>query len=71
MSASTSSNAACTAVRRNVRRAQANFGNSAASQTLSQCATDPTKYYNADDGEELKQAFRDIAIKLTTIYLSK
>jgi Flp pilus assembly protein TadG len=45
--------------------------NSTASQTLSQCASDPTKYYNADDGEELKQAYRDIAIKLTSLYLSK
>ena len=30
-----------------------------------------TKYYNADDGDELKQAFRDIALKLSSLYLSK
>jgi hypothetical protein len=42
-----------------------------ASQLLSQCATDPTKYYNADDGEDLKQAFRDIALKLSSLYISK
>ncbi|MDP1639434.1 MAG: VWA domain-containing protein, partial [Hyphomicrobium sp.] len=44
---------------------------STAKQTLSECATDPTKYYNAEDGEELKQAFRDIALKLSSLYLSK
>ena len=42
-----------------------------AAETLKQCATDSTKYYNADDGEELKQAFRDIALKLSSLYLSK
>ncbi|KAB2937859.1 MAG: VWA domain-containing protein [Hyphomicrobium sp.] len=44
---------------------------STAAQTLRQCATDPTKYYNAGDGEELKQAFRDIALKLSSLYISK
>jgi len=42
-----------------------------AADTLKQCATDPTKYYNADDGEQLKQAFRDIALKLSSLYISK
>jgi uncharacterized protein YegL len=46
-------------------------GNRTAMETLNQCATDPTKYYNADDGEQLKQAFRDIALKLSSLYLSK
>jgi Flp pilus assembly protein TadG len=45
--------------------------NSTASQTLKQCASDPGKYYNADDGVELKQAFRDIALKLSSLYLSQ
>ena len=36
-----------------------------------QCATDPTKYYNADNSEELKQAYMDIALKLSSLYLSK
>ncbi len=40
-------------------------------QTLSQCATDSTKFYSADDGDQLKQAFRDIALKLSSLYLSK
>ena len=46
-------------------------GNQTAIDTLTQCATDPTKFYNADDGEQLKQAFRDIALKLSSLYLSK
>ncbi|MFA5950296.1 MAG: VWA domain-containing protein [Hyphomicrobium sp.] len=46
-------------------------GNQAAASTLSTCATDSTKYYNAKDGAGLKQAFRDIALKLSTLYLSK
>jgi Flp pilus assembly protein TadG len=40
-------------------------------QTLYQCASDPNKFYSADDGEQLKQAFRDIALKLSSLYLSK
>jgi len=46
-------------------------GNQTAIDTLNQCATDPTKFYNADDGDQLRQAFRDIALKLTSLYLSK
>ena len=44
---------------------------SPASKLLQQCATEPNKFYNADDGEELKQAFRDIALKLSSLYISK
>jgi len=40
-------------------------------QTLYQCASEPGKFYSADDGEQLKQAFRDIALKLSSLYLSK
>lgn len=40
-------------------------------QTLYQCASDPGKFYDAKDGEQLKQAFRDIALKLSSLYLSK
>jgi hypothetical protein len=40
-------------------------------QTLYQCATDPGKFYDAQDGEQLKQAFRDIALKLSSLYLSE
>jgi len=46
-------------------------GNQTAIDTLNQCATEAGKVYTADDGTQLKQAFRDIAIKLTSLYLSK
>jgi hypothetical protein len=39
--------------------------------TLTQCASDPSKFYNAADGTQLQQAFRDIAIKLSSLFLSK
>lgn len=44
---------------------------SEAYQTLYQCASDPEKFYSADDGEQLKQAFRDIALKLSSLFLSR
>jgi len=43
---------------------------STAYQTLSQCATDADHFYNTTDGAELKQAFRDIAIKISPLRLS-
>jgi Flp pilus assembly protein TadG len=46
-------------------------GNQTAIDTLNQCATDAGKTYTADDGDQLKKAFRDIALKLTSLYLSK
>lgn len=46
-------------------------GNAAAVNTLSACATDPTKFYNAASGEQLRQAFRDIAVKISNLYLSR
>jgi hypothetical protein len=45
--------------------------NTTAYQTLSQCATDPTMAYNAEDGDQLKQAYYDIGLKLAKLYLSK
>jgi len=45
--------------------------NSESYQTLSQCSSDSTKFYDAKNGDQLKQAFRDIALKLSTLYLSK
>jgi hypothetical protein len=45
--------------------------NQAAINTMNTCATDPGKFYNAEDGEQLKDAFRDIALKLSSLYLSK
>lgn len=46
-------------------------GNQTAIDTLNQCATDAGKVYSADDGDQLRQSFRDIALKLTSLYLSK
>jgi hypothetical protein len=46
--------------------------NAPAALTLMQeCATDGTHFYRADNTDELKQAFRDIARKISSIYLSK
>lgn len=46
-------------------------GNSTAINTLTYCATSPGHYYNADDGDELKQAFRDIALNISQLYLDR
>ena len=40
-------------------------------QTLRSCATDASHAYVAENGDELKEAFRDIALKLSNLYLSK
>jgi Flp pilus assembly protein TadG len=45
--------------------------NSESYQTLSQCASDSTKFYSAVNGDQLKQAFRDIGLKLSRLHLSK
>lgn len=39
--------------------------------TLQQCATDATKYYNVENGDALRQAFRDIALQISTLHLTK
>ncbi len=39
--------------------------------TLQQCATSQDHFYTANNGEELRQSFRDIALKISDIYLSK
>lgn len=39
--------------------------------TLRQCATDPDHFYTAESGEQLRQAFRDIALKISDLYLTK
>ncbi len=38
---------------------------------LRNCASSPGKFYQADNGEQLKQAFRDIALKVSDLFLSK
>jgi len=45
--------------------------NASAKDVLNKCATDPTKYYNAEDEDQLRDAFRDIALKLSSLYISK
>jgi hypothetical protein len=42
-----------------------------AEETLSQCATSEDHVYNAQSTEELKQSFRNIALKISALYLSK
>lgn len=39
--------------------------------TLENCASDKSKNYTVETGEQLKQAFRDIAIRLTELHISK
>ena len=45
--------------------------NSTARNMLIDCATTPDKYYDAKNEEELVQAYQDIALKLSSLYLSK
>jgi Flp pilus assembly protein TadG len=39
-------------------------------ETMSQCATDPSKAYTPASASELQQAFRDIALKINELYLT-
>ncbi|HRD75642.1 MAG TPA: VWA domain-containing protein, partial [Hyphomicrobiaceae bacterium] len=39
-------------------------GNATAINVLQNCASTPDKFYNASSGVELRQAFRDIALRL-------
>ena len=43
---------------------------SSAAQTMAQCATDPSKSFTAADGDDLRQAFRAIALEISKLYLS-
>lgn len=45
-------------------------GNQTAINTLKSCATDATKAYTVETGAELKQVFREIALKISPLYLS-
>ncbi len=42
-----------------------------AATTLSQCASSDEHFYMATNGEDLRQSFRDIALKISEIYISK
>ncbi len=46
-------------------------GNATAINTLSYCASSTSNFYNATDGAQLRQSFRDIALKISNLYLSK
>ncbi|MGQ0672168.1 MAG: VWA domain-containing protein [Hyphomicrobium sp.] len=46
-------------------------GNQTAINTLASCATDASHAYIADDGDSLRKAFREIATRMSPIYLSK
>ena len=39
--------------------------------TMRLCASTPQQAYLVEDGEQLKEAFRDIALKISALYLSK
>lgn len=42
-----------------------------ATNTLKSCATDADHFYNSSTGDALKAAFRDIALKISSLYLSQ
>lgn len=44
---------------------------SEAETTMRQCATSSAHFFNAQSGEELRQTFREIALQITTLRLSK
>lgn len=44
--------------------------NATAMNTLEYCATSAGHVYTPEDGDELRQAFRDIALKISTLYVS-
>jgi hypothetical protein len=46
-------------------------GSQLAINTLKSCATDTNHFYNSSTGDALKAAFRDIALKISTLYLSQ
>lgn len=46
-------------------------GSQFAIDTLSSCATDANHFYNSSTGDALKAAFRDIALKISSLYLSQ
>ena len=39
-------------------------------ETMRRCASTPQQAYLAEDGEQLKEAFRDIALTISALYLS-
>lgn len=42
-----------------------------ATNLMTNCASTPDSFYNAANGEELRQSFRDIALKVSRLYLTQ
>lgn len=47
------------------------INNQDAVDLMNNCASTPQSFYNAADGEQLRQAFRDIALKVSKLYLTQ
>ncbi len=45
-------------------------GNSLATNTMENCASSPEHFYNSWTGDQLRQAFRDIALKVATLRIA-
>jgi hypothetical protein len=45
--------------------------NAAAINVLSQCASDSSKFFRAENGDDLRRAFRAIAEDITNVWLMK
>jgi hypothetical protein len=45
--------------------------NNTAKNMLRSCASDSSKFYEANDGDALRQAFRDVALQLAKLRLSQ
>jgi hypothetical protein len=67
-------NAACTAAKADKVTIYAIFihiGTNGSSTALQNCASDSTKYYDLTSSAQIKDAFSDIAQKITNLYVSK
>lgn len=67
-------NAACTAAKADKVTIYAIFvhiGTSGSSTALQNCASDSTKYYDLTSSSQIKDAFSDIAQKITNLYVSR
>jgi Flp pilus assembly protein TadG len=71
---SSQARALCTEMKKKVMVYTVGFalgGNQTAIDTLNHCATNASMAYKADNGDELQQAFRDIALKINQLYLTQ
>jgi hypothetical protein len=44
-------------------------GSAVAIDTLSKCATDANHFFNSSTGDQLKAAFREIAMRISTLHI--